>query len=385
MTSVIEPDQAWALWAVLIGAAALGFQAERTRWGSRLSGAVVTILATALLSNFRIIPVSAPAYDAVWSYLVPLAIPLLLFKADIRRIVRESGPMLMVFLAGAMGTVAGVGVAFYLVPLGDEAWKLAAIFCATYIGGSMNYMAAAETVGLHSGDWLTAGAAADNLVMTLYFVLLFSLPSLAFVRRLLPERAEQQTVNPALTQSGAPGNPLAFHPLGLALALALAAASCAIGYGTAAWWGMEGGSILVITVVMVGLATAMPTHLARLPEAESVGSFLMQVFFAAIGASANVAVVLQVGPVLFVFAAVILIVHLLVIMVFGKIARVSLAEVVVASNANTGGPTTAAAMAAARGWNHLVVPAVLCGTLGYAIATFLGVMVGSWLGRTDAW
>ena len=56
-----------------------------------------------------------------------------------------------------------------------------------------------------------------------------------------------------------------------------------------------------------------------------------------------------------------------------------LTELVIASNANMGGPTTAAAMAVARRWHHLVLPAVLCGTLGYAVATFIGTAVGNWL------
>ena len=39
----------------------------------------------------------------------------------------------------------------------------------------------------------------------------------------------------------------------------------------------------------------------------------------------------------------------------------------------------AAAMAVARRWQTLVLPAILCGTLGYAVATFIGVAVGHWL------
>jgi uncharacterized membrane protein len=45
-----------------------------------------------------------------------------------------------------------------------------------------------------------------------------------------------------------------------------------------------------------------------------------------------------------------------------------------------GGPTTAAAFAIARRWDGLVIPAILCGTLGYAVATFIGVHLGKWLG-----
>ena len=66
-----------------------------------------------------------------------------------------------------------------------------------------------------------------------------------------------------------------------------------------------------------------------------------------IGASANVAVVLKVGPVLFLFVGVFLSMHLISILIGGKLLHLSLPEILIASNANMGGPTTAA-MAAAR-------------------------------------
>ena len=105
----------------------------------------------------------------------------------------------------------------------------------------------------------------------------------------------------------------------------------------------------------------------------------MQVFFAAIGASANILIVLKFGPMLFVFAALILFIHLSFLLIAGRIFKLDLAEIVIASNANMGGPTTAAAMAVARKWRALVIPAILCGTLGYAVATFIGVAIGYWL------
>ncbi len=373
MQTLIAPDQDWALWAVLLSAGAFGLWAEKTRWGSKLSGAVVAIGTTFVLSNLRVIPADAPAYGAVWSYLVPLAIPLLLFKADLRRILREAGPTLIAFAAGAVGTVCGTWVAFQVVPLGPEGWKLAGIFCATYVGGSLNYMAAAEALSLRSGDLLAAGVAADNLAMTLYFLVLFALPSLPWLRRRFVERVEENHVEAVdrQTQRISVG--------GMASALAVAATVCAMGYGLAEALGMASSGILFVTALIVALATVFPQWLGELAGAHEIGVLLMQVFFAAIGASASIVLVINHGAMLFVFAIAILTVHLMFILVAGKILRLDLAEIVIASNANMGGPTSAAAMAVARRWEALVIPAILCGTLGYATATFVGVAVGHWL------
>lgn len=372
MSTLISPDQTWALWAVLLSAAAFGLWAERTRWGSKLSGAVIAIGTTFVLSNLRVIPAEAPAYGAVWSYLVPLAIPLLLFKADLRRIIREAGPTLIAFLAGAVGTVLGTWIAFQIVPLGEEGWKLAGIFCATYVGGSLNYMASAEALGLRSGDLLAAGVAADNLAMTLYFLVLFSLPSLPWLRRRYVNRVIENDIEP--DESGP-----RISVRSMATALAIAATVCAVGYGLAEALGVGSSGILVMTALIVACATLFPRRMSALAGAHELGVLLMQVFFAAIGASASIILVITHGAMLFVFAIAILAVHLAFILVACRLFGLDLAEIVIASNANMGGPASAAAMAVARRWEALVIPAILCGTLGYAIATFVGVAVGHWL------
>lgn len=372
-SSLIRPDQTWALWAVLLVVAALGLWGERTRLGGRLSAMVLALLGTFALANLGVIPPDAPVYDAVWTYVVPIAVPLLLFRADLRRILREAGPTLLAFAAGAVGTVAGTFIAAHLVNMGPATWQLAAVFCATYIGGSMNFVAVAQAVDLRSSDLLAAGVAADNLVMAAYFLVLFSLPSVGWLRRLFTRRHES-------TPEPAPGEVVTQRPgpglLALATALAVSASLCAVGYALESVVGVKGTAILIITLLVVAAATLMPRRMQLLEGADLVGTYLMHIFFAAIGASAHIGTVLRVGPKLFLFTTVILAVHLAIILVAGRLLKLDLAEVVIASNANVGGPTTAAAMATARRWDQLVIPAILCGTLGYAIANFIGIAVG---------
>ncbi len=380
--SLIHPDQTFALWAILLSAATLGIWGEKTTWGAKISGAVITMLVGFFLSNLRIIPLDTPTYSVVWSFLVPFSIPLLLFKANLARIIKESGSMLVAYLIGSMGTLLGTILAYYLIPIGVHAEKLAGVFCATYIGGSVNFFSTAKTLelDLDSGDLLAAATGADNLVMTVFFLILFSLPSIKVIQRFFLTKKSGQNSGrnePNLTFSS--DNHIEFSLLQVSLALAISGIICATGREIAVLLNFPQAGILVSTVLIVGLATGFPQYFGQLTIAEQIGTLLMQIFFAVIGASANIWQVIQVSPLLFVFAAFILTVHLLVLLLAGKLLGIDLAELLIASNANMGGPTTAAAMASSKQWDKLVTPAILCGTLGYAIATFVGVALANFL------
>ena len=75
----------------------------------------------------------------------------------------------------------------------------------------------------------------------------------------------------------------------------------------------------------------------------------------------------------------ILVIHLILVLAAARLLKIDLAEAVVAAGAALVGPAPTAAIAAARGWKALVTPAIMCGILGYAIGTFIGVAVAKLL------
>lgn len=68
-----------------------------------------------------------------------------------------------------------------------------------------------------------------------------------------------------------------------------------------------------------------------------VNRCVLQVFFAAVGASANVPLVIKTAPVLFCYSFIALAGHLLLLLGLGRLAGFSLRDLLLASNANIGG------------------------------------------------
>jgi uncharacterized membrane protein len=370
---LIRPEWTFALWAVLSLLAALGFWAERTRLGRHVSGAALLLVGGIALSNFGVLPRGAAAYDAVWSYLVPLAIPLLLLKADLRRVISETRSMFAAFVFGATGTLIGALLGLWLLPLGESAAKLAGAFSATYIGGSMNLVAVSQAVEIEPA-LVSAAVAADSVVGVMYLALLALVPSLASFGRWFAFDVAARPVAAGPAQQ--PTEMRAALDLAhVAVALGLAFLVCAAGGALASAVGLQSYTILFVTALTVALANLFPRQLGAIQGDREIGMLFMYVLFAAIGISADVGAMLGQALMVAGFAALILVCHALLLFLLSRLMRIGLLEAVTASSACAGGPATAAALAASRGRPDLVAPGVLLGVFGYVIANFIGVAI----------
>ncbi len=376
---LIGPDQDFALWSILIALAGFGFWCERYPWGRKYSGVMLLITAAIVLANLKIIPTSAPVYDAIWDYLVPIAIPLLLFEADLKRIVRESGPTLIAFVIGGAAVVAGVSIGVALLDLGSNEAELAGIFTGTYIGGSLNFAAVAEASGMQDGSMLAAAIAADNVVTNLHFLLIIFLPGIAWLTRRYPTH-HMDTAEQFTAESQANLHRIADLDIaGLLAALALAFMLAAMGQALAEFVGKPQFAILVTTALTLLFATFLPQQVQKLSGHGDAGNVMMFIFLASVGATADIWQLIAIGPVLFIFASIIIIVHLIILFGVGKMLKLDLAELAMASAVCIGGPSSAAALASAKGWRDLLIPGVLAGSFGYAVGSFVGVSVVEWL------
>jgi len=378
--TLISPDNDFALMAALFVIAGGAFLAEKTRIGAHLTGAVIAILSAIAAANMKIIPHSAPAFDFVFSYFVPVLIPLFLFKANLRHMLFETTRMTGAFLIASAGTVLGVVIAAGLLDLSALATAadidpelreagIAGLFTSTYIGGSVNYAALGEITGLRTdASFFSAATATDNLFSAVFLSVLALLPGWNWLaRRFTSHEHGEEVVEKQASER--------ISSTSLTLALAAAISFVAIGDAITGVIGLPSLRYAIITLLVLIAATAFPHWMERLHGAFELGVGLAFVFFAAIAAGANLQAMVEIAPILVVVVVILLSVHLAVLLVVGRLFRLTIPELVTASNAAVLGATTAPALAAARGWHDLVTPGVLVGVLGYALGTFAGTAV----------
>jgi len=393
MTPLIAPDNTWPIWAVIVvGTAVSIFCEQHYKWAAKISGPVVALLVGMAFSNLRIMPTASGSYDVIEDYLVPVAIPLLLFRANLVRILRDIGPMFAAFHVASVGTILGAFLAaiifkgqFARVP------EVAGIMTGSYIGGGVNFFAIRDSYKV-SESLTNPLLVADNFIMAGMFGALLMFAGSKFFRRHYPhphsEAGDKEDVT-ALAARHWRRKEISLLDIAKALAVAFAVTAMATVL-TAAIKGHFDSRIiqsifanryLLITLLTVGAATLFHRQMDKIQGAEDIGMYLLYLFFFVIGLKADLAEVVTKFPALFGFCAVIAVTNLVFTLVVGRIFKMNLEELLLSVNATLGGAPSAAAMAISRGWSDLVLPGLLAGIWGYVIGTFIGIVVAETLLR----
>lgn len=400
--TLIQADDYITLWGIIVVLASISIYLEqRYIWASKITGAIIALIGAIVLSNTGIIPTASPVYDAVWTVIVPVAIPLLLFHVNIKKIFKETGRLLIIFLLSSIGTIAGTIVSFFLlkdyIPMLD---RLGAMFSASYIGGGVNFAAMAAKFKT-PGELVSSAVVADNLMMAILFIILMIIPTLSFFKRrystphiLEVEREGAIEDGKTLAESFWKRKDISLKDM--ALSVGTAFLFVIVSFKIAKYFdqlipsgedvsffmnllnGLFGDGYIMLTTMTFMALTLFPKYFENINGSQEVGTFLVHIFFVVIGIPASIPLIIQNAPLLLLFAFIIVIINLIISLVAGKIFKYDLEDILLASNANIGGPTTAAALAIAKGWKNLIGPILIVGTFGYIIGNYVGTILGNW-------
>jgi len=385
MNSLIAYDDMILMWAAIAIIVGVAVSMERHwKWAARIGATVLCIFFGLILANLRVIPFASPVYAATSGILLPLGIPMLLFKSDIRRIIKEAGQKLVVYNIVAL-------TAFLFALLIPIIWsttegirEYAAVQVGGFVGGTVNVISLNDVFALREEFFFGITIVGNFFVgmMIMFFNFMYKTK---FFKRTFRYGADEEDMNDARANKTETGQiDMVSIIQTLAVAFLIFGGSSIL---TRHVNGLEGAGFLtrqlfgnnfiVMTIVTTIAATAFPKFLGNLKGSTEIGTLFMTAWFLTLGAGANINIIINQG--LLVLAAYLGVFALACTVIFtiGKFLNWRIENMMVAIDACIGGPPTVAALCATMKWNKLIVPGILVALYGVIIGNFVGILVGN--------
>jgi len=339
------------------------------------------------LNNFDVIPSKSIIYTGLSQFALPVFIVLMLIKVNVPAVIKVMGKGVLVMLMGTAGVVVGGVVAYLAVHhwLSDDAWKGFGALAGSWIGGTANMLATKEMLGASEAQ-LGLAVIADNVIYIVWLPLL--LMSRDFAEKFnkwarVPEDRLQAMDAAAELHVEEDAAPTMSEYLYLAaVVFGVAAIGHAMAPGAAEWiagispklanvFSETTTRILLVTTIALVLST---TAASKLPNSTAIGTALVYVFVAGMGARASVAGLAE-APAFVLGAFLWIFIHGLFCLAGAWIFRVDVHSVAIASAANIGAAASAPIVAAHHRPN-LVPASILMALLGYALGNYLAPLTG---------
>ena len=371
-----------ASWLVIAGTTAGGWWLARVnRYAKKLGATMAIIVSGLLISNLSGWQPEAGVSGWVNGPLTSLAIVELLLAVELRRVLPDARRLLAPFLVSVLATVSAVLVGGWLLApwLGADASALAALYTATFTGGTLNFVSVGRSLAIPD-DLFALATAADYVVFTGWFLLSLVIGRDRHAGTLTSTSSDVQTADAQMADAATADAPSAS---GIAHQLR--------SWASGLLWGV---AVMLVTelvlILLRGLAWDLPAIIvlttvallmAQLPSGGSriacydMGLVLIQPFFAVIGLSTTVGGLFGLGLPVLVYAFLVVAIQALAVLFVRRQQRWALVDTLVASQAAVGGPSTALALASSLGRSSLVLPSVAVGLLGMMIGTYLGLAV----------
>jgi len=376
--------------AVLCVVAAFWFYIEQlTEWKLfQYVPPLLFIYATPVfLNNLAVIPSSSPVYSGLSSFALPAFIVLMLIKVNVPAAIRVMGKGVLVMLMGTAGVVIGAVVAYVAVHrwLAPDAWKGFGALAGSWIGGTGNMAATSEMLATPP-DQFGLAVLADNVIYIVWLPILLASKNFAdkFNRwAKVPEdrlRLMDSAAAVVLEEERTPQMRDYVYLVAVAISVTWIASSLA----TICFNAMMGSfpslevvlsestwRILLITTIALSLSATPVSHL---PNATAMGTALIYVFVAGMGARATVEGFSQ-APAFLLGAFIWIFIHGGFCLAGAKLFKVDVHSVAIASAANIGAAASAPIVAAFHR-PSLVPVSILMALIGYALGNYLAPLTG---------
>ncbi len=344
-------------------------------------------------TTLGITPPQSPAYDWMVRYLLPLSLLLLMISVDLKAIARLGTTAVIMILAGTAGIVLGAPIVLLLFKawLPQDAWMGLAALSGSWIGGTANMVAIAESVGTPN-SLMGPIIVVDTVVGYGWMGILLFLSAWQgrFDRRTNARTEALEETHRHLAELDSHRKPLEVRTATMLVGMGIGGAVLTVALGRLipplSLITPSGSSATIVSnttwtvliVVSAGLALSF-TPVRKLEEAgaSKIGYAALYFLLTAIGAQADLKAVID-APVFLLAGMVWIAVHVAVLFAVARLIRAPLFFIATGSMANIGGAASAPVVAGV--YHPALAPVgLLMAVAGYVLGIYAGLLCAALL------
>ncbi len=309
--------------------------------------------------------------EYVYQLMAVLAIPLVLFSADLKSWLSLAKNTLLSFGFAALAACISSFVAYYFVGERlDYSPELTGMSVGVYTGGTQNLTAIGVGLGVPA-ELIAKSNLSDTLVSAIYLLLVLSvLPN--FLRKVLPTYSPTGNSSSVEEES----SPQAIHWISILKALGLGLLCLGLSFGIAQLVPFpEKGPWIISLVTTLGLLFSLIPSIRNLHGTFATGEYLLLVFCVAIGAQIQLDFITQDVIPLLIFFTIGAYLAILLHFLFVYLAKIDADTFLITSVAGIFNPIFIAPVARKLGNKEIIAPGMTAAIVGYAIGNFLGLAI----------
>jgi len=316
------------------------------------------------------------------SVAIPLAIPLLLFSADLKAWARLAPAFIKSTLFGLLGCAIAVTIGFFLYGQHDSALfsKIGGMLTGLYTGGNANLASLKIALGVDNATYILVSA--YSTVMSAIYLFVVIIAGKKTLRFLLPDFNDDKTIEDTTIQIENHDTELFFglfrkdNLRSLGFSLLLTIVILALGAGVAYLFPKDVfQSVFILSISLFSILASLHPKVRSLKRTFEAGTFFILIFSVAVASQVSLKTLTNVDPNLFMFTFVATIGTLLFHVLLSALFRIDTDTTLTTSISLICSPPFAPVMGSALGNKAVIGPGIAVGLFGYAIGTYFGFAI----------
>lgn len=336
---------------------------------AKIASPVVLAYVTGILVRMtNVIPLHAVTTDYFIKGTILLAIPLLLFNADIAAWLKHAKSTVLSFVFCIIAALISATIfAFVFNVHVDKIWEKSGMLVGIFTGGTANLFAVGAGI---NADPASIGLlnATEIIWGGLYLIFLTSiLPKVyGMILPTYQKETEEEYEEISIQK-------INWKETGIAILLSIGVIAATLGLNVLLVGSITNNTLIILLLTSISVIFSFVPKVRKLRGSFEAGDYLLLIFCVAIGLTFDLKMLIESGLHLFLYTGAVMLTAIGIHLLLSKIFKIDRDTTIITSTAAIYGPAFIGQVAQVLQNREVILAGISTGLIGYAVGNFLGI------------